>query len=684
MRSDIFSFGSILYEMITNVRAFQRPSAATTLAAVLKEDPRPLRELAPDVPPELERIVDRCLRKDRERRLRSMSDLALSLRELKEESGASSRRPSRNWGVVLGGIVVAGGLFFALRHRDMPSAAALPPAKVVPLTTYLGDQKDPSLSPDGRQVVFSWNGADQKNFDLYLKPTAAGPPLRVTTDPAEDLAPAWSPDGGTIAFLRASSTATRYSVLLIPALGGPERRLAEISIPDRQWVPTPFLSWFPDGQALAVIDAQAGGPTALFRLSVRTGERTALTVPPAGTMGDASPAVSPDGRTLVFSRIANVGEWAWSIHAMTIGSGPESDREVLRSSETRYAVGGNMLQGLAWTPDGRRLVYAAAPTLWSLPWPASGLPQDAPRKIEVGDRARQPALSRESSRIVFSLPIGGDNDIWRVRLPKAQRRAEPPVRLVASTRQDFAPQYSPDGRRIAFESDRGGNLEIWVCDAEGGSCSALTSMGSAFTGTPGWSPDGKQVAYYSRTEGKAQIFAIGREGGAYRQVTADGSSHMFPRWSRDGRFLYFASNRSGKFQVFRVADGGGEAVQVTRDGGFASLESPDGQWLYYTKSEAEDAPLLRMKCEGGEEAQVLPSVIFHNFDVVAEGIYYVSRANGARALRFRSLGDGKDRVVTAVADGYVGLSVSPDREWVLYTETNAGGSNLSLLEDFRP
>jgi hypothetical protein len=207
-------------------------------------------------------------------------------------------------------------------------------------------------------------------------------------------------------------------------------------------------------------------------------------------------------------------------------------------------------------------------------------------------------------------------------------------------------------------------------------------MGSAFTGVPRWSPDGREVAYYSRVAGQSQIFVIGRDGGAYRQITTDDSAHMFPWWSRDERWLYFASNRTGRYEVWRAPAAGGDAAQVTRNGGFASSDSADGAWLYYTRSEAPDAGLFRLRLADGVEAPVLPSVVFHSYDVTADGIYFIGRSDGELLLRLASA-NGVTRTIAPVAEGYVGLSVSPDRGSVLYTVSNPFGGNLSMIENFR-
>jgi serine/threonine protein kinase len=202
-RSDIFSFGALLYEMVTGHRAFQGDSKVSTLAAVLREEPKPATQVVEGLPRELERIVVRCLRKSPERRFQTMADLKVALEELKGESdsGALSaaqepgRRSGRRlvWAITLTAIIAGGGTLWFVRSTPKAPEAAL---TAVPLATYSGFQSEPSFSPDGNQVAFTWDGEKHDNSDIYVKVVrTTGPPLRLTTDPADDHSPAWSPDG---------------------------------------------------------------------------------------------------------------------------------------------------------------------------------------------------------------------------------------------------------------------------------------------------------------------------------------------------------------------------------------------------------------------------------------------------------------------------------------------------------
>src|SRR5215467_7970756 len=208
-RSDIFSFGALLYEMVTGRKAFQGDSKVATLSAILREDPKPAGQVVEGVPHELERIIARCLRKQPERRFQAMPDLKVALEEIKEESDSGTLRtvtvraqkPRRlAWAIaLLAAVGIAVAVWFLRPRVNGPE----PILSAIPLTTYAGFQREPSFSPDGNQVAFSWAGLKQDNRDIYVKLIGtAGPPLRLTTDAASDFSPAWSPDGRYIAFMR--------------------------------------------------------------------------------------------------------------------------------------------------------------------------------------------------------------------------------------------------------------------------------------------------------------------------------------------------------------------------------------------------------------------------------------------------------------------------------------------------
>jgi Tol biopolymer transport system component/predicted Ser/Thr protein kinase len=691
-RSDIFSFGSLLYEMVTGRRAFQGDSRLSTLSAVLREEPKPASQIVEGLPRELERIIARCLRKSPERRPQTMADLKVALEELKEESDsgtlsmapARQQRPGRRlvWaGTLLAAFTLGVGTLWFMRSPGKTPEAALNP---VPLTTYPGVQGRPSFSPDGNQVAFVWNGEKQDNEDIYVKMIGTnGPPLRLTTDAAPDWDPAWSPDGRFIAFFRVLPSG-KCALLLIPAIGGLERKIAEI-------FPESRPAWSPDGNWLAISEKDSETePFALSLLSVDTGEKRRLTSPPKQSVGDLDPAFSPDGRSLVFSRGINAdanGQSDLYLLAFSDGWKP--------AGEPRQITFGNQgAQTPAWTADGREIVYSVGSLVLRGLWRISAFTHAAERTEpqplpSVGNDASEPAISRSAHRLAYVHRFS-HTSIWRMAAPglegKRLRPLNQPASLISSTRDDESPQFSPDGKKIAFQSSRSGSLEVWICDADGSNAVQVTSFGGPDVSTPRWSPDGGRIAFDSNATGEWDIYVVGANGGKPQRMTTNPANDGNPSWSHDGQWIYFDSARTGEQQVWKMSANGGEAVQVTKDGGYAPLESPDGKFLYYTKA-LFSTSLWKIPIEGGEASKVLDGLAnYQNVAIVNSGLYFVPNRNatGGSSIQFLSFATNKISNIAAFEKTPVwGLAVSPGDKWILYSLEQQSGSELMLVENFR-
>ena len=447
--------------------------------------------------------------------------------------------------------VVAGGLALGIAgavwwNFFRPSS---PMPSLTPLTSLPGIEQQPAVSPDGQQIAFSWNGAQGDNFDIYIQHVAGGTPLRLTTNVADDISPVWSPDGGRIAFVRQASSGG--AVIVVPSLPGPERRLIDVALHagmDR------ILDWSPDGQLLAIADRTATKECEISLLSVEGGEKRILASPPAGAICDNSPAFSPDGRTVVFVR--------WAGQAV----GDLYDIPTLGGEAKRLTFDNRQNRGPVWTPDGRSIVFSSecdgGQALWRIA--ATG---GTPEKImDARGFSIIPGVSRQKnsqdSRFALEETVL-DSNIWRVEASQSSGPRSLPKRFIASTRQDVWPQYSPDGTKIAFASDRSGSWEIWVSDSEGANAAQLTSFRGRHVGSPAWSPDSRRIAFDARPEGSPDIYSVNAEGGLPRRLTTDPSEDTAPSWSNDGRWIYFASDRDGTQQVWKMlADGGYAARKV--------------------------------------------------------------------------------------------------------------------------
>ena len=701
-RSDIFAFGSLLYEMVTGRQAFRGENRLTVLSSIVRDEPERPAVLAPALPLELERLILRALRKDPERRWQSMADARVALTEMKEESESGGevagaqplvqvpRRRGRAW-IVAGSalllLLVAGVVWFRFSRQQ---SVAPPALKVVPLTSFAGREIDPALSPNGDQVAFAWNGEAGDNFDIYVQLIGSGAPLRLTSHVAAELGPAWSPDGRHIAFYRESSGGRE--ICIVPALGGPERVVGRTA---RTWLARSWttittgsaLAWSPDGKFLVVVDqASPEEPDALFLVSIETGEKHRLASPSQEHSGDEFPAFSPDGKTLAFVHFRSVQ--ANDIYLQPLGPGATPQGE-----PRRLTFDGRVIFGLAWSPDGRSIVFSsdrdASRSLWRIS--VSGTAASAPERLASMENAYSPSISPRG-RLVYTQQTF-DRNIWQLDAADpasgSRRRESSPARLIASTRDDTSPQFSPDGTRVAFASDRSGREEIWICDSDGRNQSPLTAFNGPRTGSPRWSPDGRQIAFDSLVDGQRDVYAVSVQGGRPRRITTETSEEVRPSWSRDGRWIYFGSNRTGTWQVWKAPAEGGPARQVTTGGGREAFESPDGRFVYYHK---RDTPgVWRVPVEGGEQTRVLESGLQGHWAVVKDGIYLLNPGAATRpTIDFFNF---VTRRLTTVAElsregippggfGLTALAVSPDARQLLYLRLDQIQSDLMLVENF--
>ena len=689
-RADLFSFGVVLYEMATGRQAFEGDTPAEIIEAILtNRAPASPVQLNPEVPPKLEEIINKALERDPTLRYQDAADMGCDLKRLKRDidlgqtpninrQPQAKHRRTRPILIALAALLLVTAVL-AWRLPPWLSKAGSPAWRTRPLTSYPGGQYEPAFSPDGSEVAFVWNGEKQDNFDIYVKFVDGGMPLRLTTNAAGEGSPAWSPDGRCLAFIRYSTKPGESGFYIIPALGGPERRIGDAAplphIFDRH------LDWSPDGRFLAVVDkTDPAGPFEIFLLSIDTGERRRITMPPAKSIGDTGPAFSPDGRMLAFKRTTSAG--VNDIYLVPVVGG----------NPRRLTFGNGFTANHAWTPDGSELIFASTQagvkSLWRVP--ASG---GEPRPIpSVGQGAYYIAVSRKGHYLAYSRWFA-DTNIWRLAIPAVANKTGEPEELISSTWEDRSAQYSPDGARIAFRSDRSGSNEIWVCDSSGANPLQVTSFGGPLTGTPRWSPDGRNLAFDSRPGGNSDIYAVPAGGGTPRRITTNDAEDAVPSWSHDGRWIYFASNRNGDWQVWKTRFNGGEdadAVQVTHHGGFAAFESVDGRSVYYAKG--RDVPGLWMvSADGGEEKPVISdfAVGFWGYwAVVSRGIYYLEPASPDRAaLKFYSFENRSLKLVANLPKrppfGDSGFAVAPDERSILYSQVDHSGSDIMLVEGFR-
>jgi serine/threonine protein kinase len=681
-RSDIFSLGVLIYEMLTGVSPFARGSVIGTLTAVLRDEPRPLRGELPEAPVEVERTVMRCLRKDPDERFLSMSDLKNELEELKNatESGSERRavttefpRQSRSrraiWWIAAAALLALAAGIWGIRFRRQPMPETQPP---VPLTVLSGVQDFPSLSPNGKQVAFS-SGEDIGRKWIYLKEVGTdGDALRITNGPDEDTQPMWSPDGGHIAFLRNSKEG--QLLMVMGSLGGAERVVSQVYQPAATITGSRrSFGWSSDSNWLLYSSKEG-----LLAVSLKTGEHRVLIPNMSDHDEYMSPAVSPDGRTLAM--VSRVG----GSRAGVVLASFSQDMNI--SGKLRDVDSGlQYVSNLAWTPDGKELIVSAGPHGFTNLWQLNVAGGEA-KQLAIAGVGDQPTLSREPSgpgaRLVYRHEER-DSNIWQVRMT-GDRPAGKPAQLIASMRRDFEPRYSPDGKRIAFTSDRSGTVEVWVCGGDGSNATQMTHFRKGITSGGRWSPDGKQLAFLSTVNGQADIYMMDARVGSVVRLTDNPAHDTSPSWSRDGKWIYFGSNRSGSSQIWKMRpEANSTPIQVTVRGGQAAIESPDGKTLYYAMAQPNDG-IWKVPAGGGEETRVLPTHGgWGNFDLTEKGIIYIPDEFSSPSIWFLPFAGGQStRLFGLERPPDFGLSVSAVEGSILYSQIDRDANELALIEYF--
>ena len=684
-RSDLFSLGLVLYEMATAQRAFPGDTETRVHEAILQSKQSSPKELNADIPAGLEEIISKCLEKDRQSRYQSATDLLADLKLLKRDTEPTLPAAGRRCVVGTVAIAVLGtALFGGWELWQNRKNGPLGPITVVPLITNSGTDGRPAFSPDGSQIAFMWDGGEENQFDIYVKLIGdGGTPVRLTRSPGAEAGwPVWSPDGHRIAFVRCSDMS--QAIFVVPSVGGTERKAAE------QHSCPISIDWSPDGKMIAFRDTDSGqGPTGIFLVSLNNGERRRVTTPPKDAW-DAEPRFSPDGKTLAFVRTHDV--LIGDIFVVPIDAG---EPKQLTFMGHQASIGANF-SGLAWTADGKEIVFSAGPmegvngSLWRV-----NVHGGAPEKISglAGVNAAEPAISRQGHRLAYRM-ITTNTNIWQIRLPISGGRPSAPVKFISSTRYQQEPQYSPDGRNVVFVSDRSGSAQIWTCDSAGSHPTQLTFMDVSMVGTPRWSADSRSILFDSTASGKIGIYRMSVNGGAPEPLVVDSHMNVTPSASRDGRWIYFGSNRSGQYEVWKIPSGGGELVRVTVHSGWYPMESADGKLLYYVKTNlpvdpsSVPATLWAMPVEGGEEQQVTSQLIHSHWAVASNGIYFTDPETSPRAkLKFLDVRTGQISVVATLEKDLTNngqsLAVSPDGRSILYSQQDSYTTDLMLVENFQ-
>ena len=616
LRSDIFSLGTILYEMAGGKRPFQGDTGMSTIGAILKDEPDSIIELKPSLPRHIGRILRRCLAKSPDRRYQTALDLRNELEDLKHEVasgeheltvGTGTARPGsslKRWGATgIGTIMV---LLVVWAVRQWPESTT-PPSQYasVPVTSVIGQDSGITWSPEGEFIAFGRvrNGSS----DIMVQPVAGGEATVRAGGAGDQVDPHWSPDGKFLAYI--SSLDPASFVYLVPPHGGTPRRLIETNIPtldvDLMTGAMGGHPWSADGRHLLVSRVIESGQMAIHLVDRKDGDAVRLCDPPRAA-DDLSSSFSIDGDHIVFERRRD-GRGA--LMMMSVAGG---EPEVLL--EDKYD---NTMP--SFRPDGRHILFLSdrggIASLWEFNLDTGDTRQLWFESFRIIDFAVSPA-----NRILY-VPFWHDTFLFAVDIATGERR-----QLTSHTKDNNGARFSPDGQTIAYHSTREGNCEIFLHHLDG-------SPETRITDDPGWD--------------------------------------LYPDWSPDGRQLIFNSNRGGGRYRIRIANSDGgyarwlsdQSVSISRtqypvNAGLVSRWSPDGERIAYLVTTEEDISLWSVQPDGEDAKQMIRDVVSFNWYLDSRRGIFTRPHDGHSELVAVNFDTGEER--SLFTGPFMEMEVAPD------------------------
>jgi Tol biopolymer transport system component len=573
-RTDIFSLGLVLYEMVTGERPFASVCAISVYDKIAQEAPITIERA--DIPPLLKRVINRALKKDRAARYQTAEEMRNDLQRLIRESGGarsvlfSGRRVK--WAVGLGALAIMTFMLApALRRMTRTEAAPFSAGTVRKISYMAGEENFPSLAPDGQSIIYSSRAAG--NWDIYLQKIGEQQAVNLTADsPYVELAPAFSPDGTRIAF---HSSREGQGIFLMDSNG---RNVTRLSVGGNN------PAWSPDGREIALTEdrifdyeGRFYGRSRLFVVNVQTGARRLIAT------GDAvQPNWSPHGSRIAYWGSQKGGQLdVWTVSAtgaegaaapVAVTDDEAADWNPIWSRDGKYLYflsnrGGSMnmwrvpvdqvsgrvtgplepatlpsakSQHMSFSADGKSLIYVEvnrSENTWQIAFnPVTASVTGQPSQITHGaTRYSCPDPSPDEKSLVFVTSIDAQEDVFVINRDTNELR-----QLTNDTSLNRIPRWSPDGRQIAFLSDRSGKNEIWKVNQDGSGLERLTDVPGANVLNPVWSPDGRRLLYQVRDVNSYIIDVSGSE--QTRRPPQPLAGHQMPgffpwSWSPDGKLL---------------------------------------------------------------------------------------------------------------------------------------------------
>jgi len=596
-RTDIFSFGATLYEMIAGRRPFTGATTGVITDAILNRAPQTLQQLTPAVPAGLVHIVDKALEKDRDLRYQGMREMRADLARVKRDGPTSgvfavpSATHRRGRGLAVAGIVVAlaaGAAYFAWNRPAVIDSSSTPVRALTRITFDEGVQGQPAWSPDGKFIAYVSNHGG--NVDIWVQPLARGRAVRVTSDPANDWQPDWSPDGNNLVF---RSERDGGGIFMVPALGGAERKLADFGYTPR---------WRPDGSSVLVVRKVpffVGGGSLVQQAYLLSPEGS----PPTRILekelaeftGVAGMMWHPDGQRVTF-----FGRRIGTPPAVQIWTAPVSGGSIAQSegsTEFDKQTAALELYEMRWAPKGDALLLHARTRGVSNLWRVAVDPKTLryhglPERLTTGPgRDDELAVSPDGTRVAF-VTSQEITRLWSIPFDAVTRRTGEPTPLTAASVETGSFDLAADGTSLAYIGLRPGanDMQLWSASLAGGPPTLLRE--AFFLSQPRLSRGGDRVVFGVReARGKPLTYPWMNVAGRDEHTAQNGTPHD---WSPDGRSVIgnCGPPPPNAICTTKIDDAAAPRVRLISDPGYHLWQgrySPDGRWILFNAQDVKQS-----------------------------------------------------------------------------------------------
>ena len=677
-RADLWAFGCMLFEMLTGARGFPGATGADVMSAVISREPD-WQKLPTSTPVEIRHLLRRCLEKEPARRMRDAGDVRLEIEEVLGRMGSSRwRSRSALLAIVVAGVIAIGAVVALYRARQ-PQSRRLQPT-LTQVTFAEGIEEQPAWSSDGDQLLYVAMPSGGAQRKIFRKDLRSSTEAQLTKGAGEDIMPVWSPDGKRVLFVRAQQPDTRLQpgdvfgqydngdIWSLDLATGEETRMVRDAY-------NPSFST--DGKHIAV-DASWAGPRRIWMLDAEGHNPQQVTTESSEAVAHLAPRWSPDGEKIVFQNqertkfnVLVVDLRTKAIHWIT------NDLSV--NLQPVYSSSGKFIYFTSYRSGGLNI--------WRVPTQQDATNTGALQQVTTGPgQDLEVAISRDGTRLAFAT-LKQNADIWKLPVsPQSGLPTGEPQPVIATTREDSRGAWSPEGRDIAFNSDRDGDMNIWLFSGRDATVRKLTT-GPGGDFQPNWAPDGKHIVFFSSRSGTPNIWQVDVASGVLKQLTNTPSVDINPFYSPDGRWIAFQSDRSGRLEVWLMATDGSGARQLSHEGS-------GGHFLRW--NEAGDAVIFRcptcdstgmtmeVSMNGGPSRELAKSMGGSHLSLSPDRSRIMDVV-GHKTLWVSSIGAGNPEKAFEFSDPTVRIDYpvwSPDGKWVLFDRFRPQGGDIWMMKNF--